>query len=190
MRDDMQRTVIIPTCAALVTGALVGLLVLALAAWLRWPAAWAGIAGAGAALLSWFAWSGRMVAILEHRIAPGLASAARMTANPQTVDLRIHEERGAYLEGTFLDRLPVNEQTLAALAGMVLAGGSLTTSQITASGLLSRPTWEALRDRFISAGLLSWRSGNRQYGVIITPRGWAVFRRLADPGSPPTHPPI
>jgi len=132
------------------------------------------------ALLAWLGWSARLGAALEYRIAPGLAKPAPMAAKNQTLDLRIHEEKGEYLEGRFM-HLPVSESALAALAGMVLAGGSLTTSQVCASGLLNRAHWESLRDRFVAAGLLEWRGGNRQYGVTCTSRGMSVFKRLASP---------
>lgn len=183
MRDDIRQTVFIPLAAGLVSGLFVLVFAAALCAWRGWPGIWAAIAGAGAALASWFAWSGRMAAILEHRA--GLAKVPIQTAKTQTVDLHIHEtDAGGYASGAFLDGLRANEQTLGALAGMVLSGGSLTTSQVCASGLLTRASWEALRDRFIAAGLLSWRGGNRAHGCELTPRGWRVFARLAPP--PPT----
>lgn len=179
-RDILRLAIIIPLLAAVITGALVLALALAVAAWQRWPGMYALIGAAGAALLSWFAWAGRMAQILEYRLAPGLPKPTQ--AKEQTLNLRIHEAQS----GVFLD-LPVNEQALAALAGMVLSGQSLTTSQVCASGFLTRASWEGLRDRFVSAGLLSWRGGARQWGVEITPRGWAIFKRLADPTHPPAR---
>lgn len=184
MFDALRLTILIPATAALVTGVLFGLLVLALAAWLDWPVIWAAIAGAGAGLLAWLGWSARMAAILEYQLAPGLPktqAALTQDAGPKTINLHIHrEDEGGVIEGAFLDRLPVSNAGLANLANLVISGQSLTTSAMTASGL-DRPTWEALRDRFISAGLLAWRSGNRQFGVEITHRGMIVFRQLAAP---------
>lgn len=191
MLDMFRLAIIIPAAAALITGALVGALTLALAAWQGWPMLYGLLAAAVTALLSWLAWSARYAEIIEHRIAPDLHKAQpQPDKTPKEINLRIHEVKGEYLEGAYLHRLPVSEQALAALANQVISGQSLTTSQITGSGLLSRPDWEGLRDRFISAGLLTWRGGNRQYGVEITQRGRAVFQRLAQPGeAPPTHPP-
>jgi len=183
MRDDIQQTVIIPLAAALVTGAFCGLFAFALCAWQAWPASWAAIASAGSALLSWLAWSARFAQILEYQLAPGLPKiqATPTQADPQTVNLHIHsEDAGGYIEGAFLDQLPVSESSLATLANLVVSGQSLTTSAMTNSGL-DRPTWEALRDRFISAGLLAWRSGNRLHGCEVTGRGLVIFRRLAAP---------
>lgn len=187
MRDDLRRTVIIPLAAVVITGALTGFLLLALCAWQSWPAIWAAIAGAAAALLSWYGWSARFAQILEYQLAPGLPKSqpVPIQAKAQTVNLHIHrEDEGGYLEGAFLDRLPVSDAGLASLANLVVSGQSLTTSQITASGLLDRPTWEALRDRFISAGLLAWRAGSRAHGCEVTNRGLVIFRRLADPTRP------
>lgn len=191
MRDDLRRTVIIPLAAAVITGALAGLLLLALCVWQNWPVIWVAIGAAALALLSWYGWSARFAQILEYQLAPGLPKAqpAPSQAKAQTVNLHIHQEdEGGYLEGAFLDRLPVSDAGLAALANLVISGQSLTTSQITASGLLDRPTWEVLRDRFISAGLLAWRSGSRAHGCEVTGRGMTIFRRLADP-TPPAPPP-
>jgi hypothetical protein len=182
MHDDIQQTVIIPLAAALITGAFCLLLVLTLGAWFDWPAAWAGIAGAGAAFLTWCGWSARMAHVLEYRLAPDLpkTQAAPGQAAPRTINLHIHsEDENGYPEGAFLDRLPISDSRLAELATLAISGRSLTTSQITAGGVLDRPTWEVLRDRFISAGLLAWRSGSRTHGCEVTGRGLVVFRRLA-----------
>jgi hypothetical protein len=183
MNEHIQNTILIPAAAALITGALAGCLCLALGALASWPLAWSAIVAAGSALASWFGWSARFARIVEYRLAPGLPQLPPAPMmDPRTLNLHIHrEDEAGIVEGAFLDRLPVNEQGLAALAGLVLSGGSLTTSQITAGGLMTRSAWEALRDRFVSAGLLQWRGGNRQFGVELTARGWSVFRRLAVP---------
>jgi len=184
MRDDLELTVIIPCLAALVTGALSGALVLALAAWRGWAPVYALVAGSLAALLSWLVWSARFAALLEYQIAPDRQLDQSTQKDSPTVNLRIHrEDEGGYLEGTFLDRLPVGDRALSNLARQVVAGQSLTTTAMTGSGL-SRTQWEVLRDRFVSAGLLSWRSGNRAHGCEVTARGMLIFRRLADPESP------
>lgn len=199
MRDDLRRIVFVPLAAAAITGALSGLFVLIICAWRGWPAVWAALAAPAVALYAWLAWSAKVTRILEYRLAPGLpriqaASPARamtQTAMDQTVDLRIHrEDEGGYLQGTFLYHLPGGEKALAALANLVISGQSLTTSQVCASGLLGRADWEQLRDRFVFAGLLRWRGGNRAHGCEVTGRGLAVFRRLADPTrkTPPTPP--
>jgi len=182
MFDALRLAVIIPLAAALVTGALCGLLVLALCFWRGWPSIWAAIGGAGAALLSWLGWSARFADLVEYRLAPPRPRPVPIReAEPQTINLHIHrEDEGGYTEGAFLDRLPVSENSLADLANLVVSGQSLTTSAMTASGL-DRPTWEALRDRFISAGLLAWRSGSRVHGCEVTSRGLVIFRRLAAP---------
>jgi len=188
--DDLQRTVYIPALAGLVTGAFVASFALALCAWFGKPAAWAAIAGAGAGLLAWLGWSARMAAILEYRLAPGQPriQATPTQADPQTVNLHIHsEDAGGYIEGAFVDGLPISSAGLATLANLVVSGQSLTTSAMTNSGL-DRPTWEALRDRFINAGLLAWRSGNRLHGCEVTGRGLVIFRRLATP--PRDTPPL
>jgi len=185
MRDILLLEFLV-TLAAGVTGGFVLLLALALARVCGWPTSYAYIAAAGAALFSWLAWSSRAADILEH--LTGAARKPPTTPKNATVDLRIHEERGEYLVGTFLDRLPVSDDGLAALAGMVLSGQSLTTSVMTAGGL-SRANWELLRDRFISAGLMQWRGGNRNFGVEITGRGMRVFSRLASPMPCPPYSP-
>ena len=183
MRDILLLEIVI-TLAALVTGCFVLLLALALARVCGWPVSYAYIAAAGAALFSWLAWSARVADILEH--LTGAARKPPQDTSPKnaTVNLRIHEERGEYLEGTFLNRLPGGENVLTALANLVISGRSLTTSQVCASGLLGRADWEELRDRFVFAGLLKWRGGNRAHGCEVTPRGLAVFRRMAAPHSP------
>lgn len=175
------------TLAALVTGTFVLLLALALARVVRWPVSYALIAGAASTLFSWLVWSSRAANILEHMHIPERRKPPTQDLTPKhaTVDLRIHAERpGGYLEGTFLDRLPVAESALVELARRALEGQSLTTSQMTAGGL-SRADWETLRDRLIGAGLLSWRFGSRAHGCQTTSKGRAVFSRMASPTPPP-----
>jgi len=186
MFDDLRRTVFIPLGLAMATGGLCGLLLLALAAWRGWPVAWAAIGSAAAALLSWLAWSARFASALEYKIAPGLPkihTALTHEAGAQTVNLHIHKlDPDGYNEGVFLDRLPVSASSLAALANRAITGQSLTTAAM--SEILDRPSWEALRDRFISAGLLTWRAGSRAHGCEVTARGVTIFRRLAAPTTP------
>lgn len=172
--------------AAVTTGGFVWLLALALARVCGWPAEYALIAGAGAALLSWLAWSSRAADILER--LTGADRRKPQQTRPKEINLRIHEEKGDYLEGTFLNRLPVGAETLFDLANQVINGQSLTTSAMTGNGI-DRATWETLRDRLIASGLLAWRGGNRSQGVEVTARGMAVFRRMAAPTSPSTPPP-
>jgi hypothetical protein len=184
--EDLRRTVLIPLAAALITGILVAVLALSLGTWLSWPPIWAGIAGAGAALMAWLAWSARFANILQHQLAPDLEEAAVVAPGPmgpQTITLRIDQENeGGYVEGAFLDRLPVSDIELARLAERVVAGGSLTTSAMAGPGRsMDRPTWEILRDRFITAGLLRWRGATRAHGCEVTLRGMKVFQRLASP---------
>jgi hypothetical protein len=189
MFDALRLAVIIPLAAALVTGSLVGLVMLTLAAWQRWPSVYAYIAAAGSALVSWLAWSARFVELVEYRLAPSRPKAA-LSQDPgaQTVNLHIHDDTDGYPSGSFLDRLPVSDAGLTDLANLIISGRSLTTSAMTRpGGPLDRPTWEALRDRLVNAGLLAWRSGIRQYGVEVTHRGMIVFSRLAEPKRP-THP--
>jgi hypothetical protein len=178
VRDILLLEIVI-TLAALVTGCFVYVLALALASVCGWPVGYAWIAGAGAALFSWLVWSSRAADILEHLTGSQRRKPPQDTS-PKEINLRIHEERGEYLEGTFLDSLPVSDNGLATLADLVVSGQSLTTSAMTGSGL-DRRTWEALRDRFISAGLLTWRSGSRVHGCEVTSRGMVVFKRLASP---------
>jgi hypothetical protein len=190
MNDFLRLAVVIPLAAASITGVFVLALALALAAWRGWPSVYAFIAAGAAALLSWLIWYARFAEVVAHRIAPDLHPAQPQPPQdmtPKEINLRIHEERGEFLQGTFLDRLPVGADTLAALATQAISGQSLTTSAVTAGGI-SRANWELLRDRFINAGLLQWRGGNRQYGVETTPRGRVVFSRLAN-HTPPSHPP-
>jgi hypothetical protein len=175
--------------AALVTGSLAGLAVLTLATLRGWPSGYALIAAAGAALVSWLFGSARFAALVEYAIAPDKPKPAPFRdTGPQTVNLHIHktEDDGNVIEGEFLDYLPVSGEGLARLAELVVSGASLTTSAITAGGL-PRATWENLRDRLVSAGLLAWRGGARAHGCVVTGRGLVVFRRLA--GSPGYTPP-
>jgi hypothetical protein len=189
MFDALRLAVIIPLAVALVTGCLVGLVVLTLAAWRGWPSVYGFIAAAGSALVSWLAWSARFAELVEYRMAPSKPKAAlRHDGGPQTVNLHIHDDTNGYPSGSFLDRLPVSDAGLADLADLIISGRSLTTSAMTRpGGPLDRPTWEALRDRLVSAGLLAWRGVNRQFGVEVTHRGMIVFSRLAEPKRP-THP--
>jgi hypothetical protein len=132
-----------------------------------------------------------MAAILEYRLAPGLPKAQALGSladGPQTVNVHIHrEDEGGYIEGAFLDRLPVSESSLANLANLVISGQSLTTARMVGSGI-SRTNWEILRDRLVSSGLLSWRGGGREHGVEPTNRGMRVFEKLADTTTPTPHP--
>ena len=183
MRNLIMLEIVI-TLAAAVTGVFVLLLALALARVCGWPNAYAFIAAAGAALFSWLAWSSRAADIIERVNAPAprkpLPPPHDPTPKNATVNLRIHEG-DEFLSGQFLD-IPVSQSVLAALAGHALRGDTLSTSAITGYGI-SRRTWEATRDKFVRAGLLTWRDGNRQAGVVVTSRGQRVFERLATPYS-------
>jgi hypothetical protein len=177
--------------AAVLTGGLVLLLGLALASVTGWPVSYALIAAAAAALFAWIVWSSRAAEILEHLSGADQRKPTRPAKDkaPKEINLRIHAETpGGFLEGVFLDRLPICEANLVELAHLVVNGQSLTTSAMTGSGI-SRATWEILRDRLLSAGLLAWRPGSRSQGCQVTSRGMAVFRRMAAHTPPPTPPP-
>jgi len=176
----LKLVILIPLLAALATGFLGGLLVLVLAAWRGWPWVYGYIAGVGITFISWLGWSKRFAELIEYTLAPDLHQDKISTDQaPQTINLRIHENKGEYQDGTFLDRLPVRDDELASLANHVISGQSLTTSAVTGMGF-DRRTWESLRDRFISAGLLSWRGGTRVHGCEVTSKGLAVFRQMVD----------
>lgn len=177
----MRNLISIVTAAALITGVLTLALALALCAVTGWPVVYAFIAGAGAALFTWLVLLNRTADALEavNHIRKPPPPPHDPTPKNATVNLRIHEG-DEYLTGQFLD-IPVSQSVLAALAGHALRGDTLSTSAITGYGI-SRRTWEAVRDKFVRAGLLAWR-GDRRGGVVVTSRGQRVFERLATPYS-------
>lgn len=186
MRNELRLAIIIPLCASIATGLFSGLLVLTLAVWRGWPVVYAFIVAAALAFISWLSWSSRFAYLIEYKLARDLHQVqAQQTAIPPTVNLHINrEDEGGYIEGAFLDRLPVGADTLATLADQVISGQPLTTSSMISNGL-DRRTWEILRDRFVSAGLLAWRGGSRFHGCYVTGKGLAVFRRMASRPTPP-----
>jgi hypothetical protein len=183
MQDDLLRAVVIPFLQSVITAVIVGGLGWLVCYLTRWPWQAAAILALVVLLGSWLSrvmWWSRLTA----RALTGEAEAfepAELQPEPQTINLHISQEtEGGYLEGAFLDRLPVDDDTLAELASDVINGRSLTTASITRpGGPLDRASWELLRDRFISAGLLAWRSGSRAHGCEVTSKGLAVFKRLA-----------
>jgi len=179
MRDDIRLAIAIPAAAALVTGALVFVLVCALAAWRGWPVVYAPITAAAAALVSWLVWSARFANLVEYRLAPNRPKAVP-DITPGTVNLHIHrvDDTGNVIEGAFVDDLPISGDRLSRLAALVVNGASLTTSGMMAGGL-TRSQWENVRDRLLKAGLLEWR-GSRSHGCEPTERGMRVFSKLAD----------
>jgi hypothetical protein len=180
-KGSLTNAVLVPGLQALITAVLVGGLALVVCSLLRWPWQLAAVLTLSVLLARWLSLSGWWSDLVARILAPDLVIEPERIppGEPQTINIHLSREtEGGYLEGAFIEA-PVTDDELRLLAGGVIEGRSLTTSQWAYQ--IGRARWELLRDKFIAAGLLRWRSGNRLNGCEVTGRGLAVFRRLADP---------
>jgi hypothetical protein len=191
MHDDLMRTIVIPTLASLITGLLVGMLILCLVFWRSWPAIWAAIGGLAAALLTWWAWSARFARVLEVQLTPDLPqpdTSQVIEPLPEVIHLRIDNERpGGYIDGQFIE-LPTDPDRLRRLASGLTNGAPLSVHNWTGSrAVFTRHEFETIRVELERRGLAENRGGN--IGFTLTAPDRAIMRKLASSTTPPDEMP-
>lgn len=82
--------------------------------------------------------------------------------------------------------LPASPEQLQALGRGILAGGTMTEARWTgAGGIFTRAEFVRLRDEMIRRNLAHWSSpGTPARGVLLSPSGRAIMRRLAESPTP------
>lgn len=189
--DALVDGVIVPGLQAAISGGLFGLAAAVLAALAGVPDwwKWGGGVFVSALLLTWLSyrhgWQWRLERLLGLDLnLDGSIGRPSLPALPEPEPQRIRvvlEQQGGR-EVDFID-LPARPEQLQALASGITQG---RTFALTAwAGTFTRPEFEGLRDELIKRGLARWaneRSHNQ--GIVLTPAGRAVMRRLAE--QPPT----
>ena len=183
--------VVVPGLQAAITGALVGLAALAVAAWLKWPY-WAvgGTAAALATLGAWLSYRGRWAWLLERMLGADITGDGVIgQPEPEPEPLRVivdHTEDGSR-STDFID-LPVDRERAGTFARALLDGyrGFSLNAWTGRGALFSRREYDALVATFIQRGLATWRNPQAHaQGVELTAAGRAVIRRLAEPTTLP-----
>jgi len=100
---------------------------------------------------------------------------------PQPMKIMIAETEGNYSKGVWLEIPGIAPEVLAEVAELVLAGHNFSMGSMSGRYKpLSRNQYEAMRDRLIESGALSWASDkSHSQGVTITKPGLALFRCIA-----------
>ena len=171
------------SAASAVAGFIV---VLSLSLFFEWPHAWA-LAGLAAGLTFGGSWA---MSLYWWRSRLTGQARTKVEQEPLKVMITASDPSGAYQAGVFLSLPGVDQKTMRQVARLVLDGRSFSMGSMSGRNRpLSRSTYTALRDEFISRGLASWVSDKaHSQGVVLTPGGKAFMRwlqnsPLEEPGS-------
>jgi hypothetical protein len=130
-KGSLTNAVLVPGLQALITAVLVGGLALVVCSLLRWPWQLAAVLTLSVLLARWLSLSGWWSDLVARILAPDLVIEPERIppGEPQTINIHLSREtEGGYLEGAFIEA-PVTDDELRLLAGGVIEGRSLTTSQ-------------------------------------------------------------
>lgn len=181
---SLESDVAVPLAQSLATGFLLGGATGLAGVWLQAPDPLALGVGVGVvATVGTWAMLLRQVRDLLWTVITTVSQERTEPERP-TVRVEVAQEGGRVVR--YLD-LPGDPDRLAVLARGVLAGRPLSEATWCGAGRpFSRGEFADLRAELLRAGLARWRNPQAPaQGVILTPAGRAVLRRLAQ-GEPPT----
>lgn len=176
-----QAGIILPLAQSVVSGLAFGLIVLSLAIIFdqQHPWALAGLAAGITGGISWFIslswWRSRVYQSKSPKL-PNVMGSSEVLRLQVSVNSDLDSAFGASWAN-----LPIPRDKLLKMAKKLMRGGGFSYGSLAGRHkVLTRSEFEAVRDEFISRGLLRWRSAHaRNSGVELTPAGRAVIRRLA-----------
>jgi hypothetical protein len=195
--NSLTDGVVVPGLQAAITGALVGLAALAVAAWLQWPF-WAvgGTAAALATLGAWLSYRGRWAWLMERMLGVDIngdqviGQPAEPDPEPEPLRVIVDRTEDGSRITDYID-LPVDRERAGVFARALLDGnrGFSLTAWTGRGALFSRREYDELVTTFIARNLATWRNpAAHAQGVELTAAGRAVMRGLAEPVPlPPPH---
>jgi uncharacterized membrane protein YeaQ/YmgE (transglycosylase-associated protein family) len=177
---DLEKGCLLPLAQSGVTGALIGLAILALVLVNQGPmvTAWlaAMLAGSVGAVLVW------LLSLVQWRrvvYAPMPLPEAVYEVEPlEPIRVEVKDERSGASRFAFL---PATPEQLQALARGLLDGATFAESYWTGSGQpFTRAEFSSLRAELLKRGLLAWNNpAAPARGASLTPAGRAVMRHAA-----------